>query len=66
MQEASTGETLPGVQFWALHFKKDVQALERDQKKLTKIIRGLKNMAKKKWLEEPGLFSLEQRRHVEM
>ena len=50
------------MQAWSPYLAKDIECLERIQRRVTKMVRGLKNMNYQERLKAVGLQSLQQRK----
>ena len=49
------------VQFWSPQLRKDIDAMERVQRRATRLIPGRARLSCKERLKETGLYSLERR-----
>lgn len=50
------------VQFWSSQFKRDTGKLERVQKRVSMMIRGLENLTQEERLKNLGLFCLRKKK----
>ena len=53
------------IQVWSPQYRKDVELLERVQRRATKMIRGLEHITNEDRLRHMGLFNLNKRKLLE-
>ena len=51
-----------GVQFWSPNYRKDINKIERVQRRCTRMLPGFKQLSYRERLNKLGLYSLERRR----
>ena len=50
------------MQFWSPQFRKDIDAIERVQRRATRLVPGLARLSYEERLKETGVYTLERRR----